>query len=77
LFFASTNDLVSQFDYSGDPEHVIIDMSKAQIYDTTTVAAIDSVVYRYARRNKTVELVGLNQASQRWQDLSGSFSAEH
>jgi SulP family sulfate permease len=52
-------------------------MSKAQIYDTTTVAAIDSVVYRYARRNKTVELVGLNQASQRWQDLSGSFSAEH
>ena len=77
LFFASTSDLVSQFDYAGDPENVIIDMSKAQIYDTTTVAALDSVVYRYARRNKTVELVGLNEASQQWHELSGSFSTEH
>lgn len=34
LFFASSNDLVHQFDYAGDPENVIIDLSGSQIYDS-------------------------------------------
>ena len=28
LFFASSNDLVYQFDYSGDPTNIVIDMSR-------------------------------------------------
>src|SRR5699024_5870537 len=33
LFFASSNDLVYQFDYTGDPENIVIDMSGAHIWD--------------------------------------------
>lgn len=43
LFFASSNDLVGQFDYAGDPPNVIIDLSESQIYDSSTVAALDSI----------------------------------
>jgi MFS superfamily sulfate permease-like transporter len=33
LFFASSNDLVFQFDYAGDPDHVVIDLSAANVWD--------------------------------------------
>ncbi|PXY34439.1 hypothetical protein BAY59_02620 [Prauserella coralliicola] len=39
LFFASSNDLVYQFDYTGDPERVVIDLTAAHIWDASTVAA--------------------------------------
>ncbi len=32
LFFASSNDLTTQFDYSGDPELVVIDMTKSHVW---------------------------------------------
>ncbi len=38
LFFASSNDLVYQFDYAGDPQNVIIDLSNSHIWDASTVA---------------------------------------
>jgi SulP family sulfate permease len=32
LFFASSNDLVTQFNYADDPEKVVIDLSEAHIW---------------------------------------------
>jgi len=49
LFFASSNDLTTQFDYVDDPAEVIIDMSQSHIWDASTVAALDSVVTKYER----------------------------
>ncbi|MGO1972100.1 MAG: SulP family inorganic anion transporter [Propionibacteriaceae bacterium] len=66
LFFASSNDLVYQFDYNGDPQHVIIDLSQSQIYDSSTVAALDAIELKYTERGKEVEFVGLNEPSQAW-----------
>lgn len=40
LFFASSNDLVYQFDYIGDPAHIVIDMSDTHIWDASTVEII-------------------------------------
>jgi SulP family sulfate permease len=77
LFFASSNDLVHQFDDAGDPEHVIIDLSEAQIYDASTVAALDAIVSKYASRGKQVDIVGLNEPSARWHRLSGKLGADH
>jgi SulP family sulfate permease len=59
LFFASSNDLVGQFDYAGDPPRVVIDLTAAHIWDASSVAALDAVQLRYARRDKTVEVTGL------------------
>lgn len=63
LFFASSSDLADHFDYVGDPDRVIIDLGESHIWDASTVTALDQVVAKYAHRGKTVELVGMNQAS--------------
>ncbi|OAP25989.1 hypothetical protein [Amycolatopsis rubida] len=43
LFFASSNDLVYQFDYAGDPQRVVVYLSAAHIWDVSTVAALDAI----------------------------------
>lgn len=63
LFFASSNDLVTRFSYADDPEHVVIDMSDAHVFDASTVAALDGVEQRFARHGSTVEVVNLNTGS--------------
>lgn len=76
LFFASSNDLVTQFDYVGDPEHVIIDLSESQIYDSSTVAALDAIEVKYRQHGKRVEVVGLNEPSLAWHTrLTGKLGA--
>ncbi len=77
LFFASSNDLYTQFDYVNDPARVIIDLSDAQIYDSSTVAALDAISLKYERKGKQVEIIGLNEPSRRWHDLSGSLGGGH
>jgi SulP family sulfate permease len=73
LFFASSNDLVGQFDYAGDPDKIIIDMSAAHIWDASSVAALDAVETKYAQRGKSVEITGLNDPSAQ---LHGKLSGE-
>jgi len=76
LFFASSNDLVGQFDDAGDPAHVVIDLSDAQIYDSSTVAGLDSIELRYRQRGKDVRIVGLDGPSRAWHTrLSGQLGA--
>lgn len=73
LFFASSNDLVGQFDYATDPDRVVIDLSGAHIWDASSVAALDAIENKYAQRGKTVEITGLNTPSA---DLHGKLSGE-
>ncbi|WP_418275704.1 SulP family inorganic anion transporter [Isoptericola jiangsuensis] len=78
LFFASSNDLVYQFDYAGDPERVVVDMSAAHVWDASTVAALDAVQHKYAAHGKTVEFRGLNEDSRARLDLlAGRLGAGH
>jgi SulP family sulfate permease len=71
LFFASSNDLVGQFDYAGDPGKVVIDLSAAHVWDASSVAALDAIETKYAQRGKTVEITGLNDPSA---DLHGKLT---
>jgi SulP family sulfate permease len=77
LFFASSNDLVYQFDYLNDPHNVVIDLSESQIYDSSTVASLDAIVHKYSKHGKKVEIVGVNPASQQWHRLSGHLGQGH
>ncbi|WP_318244707.1 SulP family inorganic anion transporter [Microbacterium pullorum] len=63
LFFASSNDLTTQFDYAADPSRIVIDMTRSHVWDASTVAALDAIVTKYAQRGATVELVGMNDAT--------------
>ncbi|WEV28927.1 SulP family inorganic anion transporter [Streptomyces sp. 71268] len=78
LFFASSNDLVFQFDYANDPDDVVIDLSEAHIWDASSVAALDAIEHKYRRRGKRVTIVGLNQPSAALHDkLAGQLTAGH
>ena len=77
LFFASSNDLYTQFDYVNDPENIIIDLSQAQIYDSSTVAALDAIVKKYQNKGKKVRITGINEPSAKWNALSGNFGRGH
>ncbi|ROQ39619.1 SulP family sulfate permease [Frondihabitans sp. PhB188] len=64
LFFGSSNDLVERFAYAEDPENVTIDLTAAQVWDASTVAALDSIETKYAALGKTVAIEGLDERSQ-------------
>ncbi len=78
LFFASSNDLVYQFDYAGDPDRIVIDMSAAHVWDASSVAALDAITTKYEARGKHAQIIGLNEASTRFhENLSGELGAAH
>jgi sulfate permease, SulP family len=64
LFFASAEDFLSAFDFREVLEHVTIDVSRAQIWDISSVAALDMVVLKFRREGADVDIVGLNKASE-------------
>ncbi|MEU0496095.1 SulP family inorganic anion transporter [Mycobacterium sp. NPDC006124] len=78
LFFASSNDLVYQFDYAGDPVNVVVDVSDSHVWDASTVAALDAVTTKYRAKGKSVEIVGLDEDSaDRYGRLSGNLGSGH
>nr|WP_232311787.1 SulP family inorganic anion transporter [Janibacter melonis] len=78
LFFASSNDLVYQFDYAADPQRVVVDLTDSHIWDASSVAALDGVRTKYERMGKQLDVVGLNPASaERHELLSGRLGEGH
>lgn len=78
LFFASSNDLYTQFDYALDPARVVIDMSGSHLWDASTIASLDAITEKYHRHGTQVEVTGLNDASVLMRDrLGGKLGAGH
>jgi SulP family sulfate permease len=78
LFFASSNDLVYQFDYKNDPDDVVIDLTDAHIWDASSVAALDAIETKYKQRGKKVTIIGLNEPSADMHErLAGQLTAGH
>jgi SulP family sulfate permease len=63
LFFASSNDLVTYFEYATDPKNVYVDLTHAQVWDASTVAALDAIEEKYRRYGAKVSLIGLDERS--------------
>ncbi len=64
LFFASTEDFMSAFNFKEVLEKVTIDVSRAHIWDISSVAALDMAVLKFRREGAEVEIIGLNAASE-------------
>ena len=78
LFFASSNDLTTQFAYAEDPDRVVVDMTRSHIWDASTVAALDAVVNKYERLGKSVTIHGLNDTAAAFrQRLTGNLGTGH
>jgi SulP family sulfate permease len=64
VFFASADDFLAAFDFKEVLEHVTIDVTRAHIWDISSVAALDTVVLKFRREGAEVAIVGLNAASE-------------
>ena len=64
VFFASAEKFLNSFDFQEALETVTIDLTKAHIWDISSVAALDTVILKFQREGAEVKLVGLNKASE-------------
>ncbi len=78
LFFASDQEFIDSFDFAGDPPRVIVDLSRAHLWDASAVAALDAIETHYSRHGVEVEITGLNRDSEELHTtLSGQMATAH
>jgi SulP family sulfate permease len=64
VFFASADAFTAAFDFKEALEKVTIDVSRAHIWDISSVAALDMIILKFRREGAEVEILGLNTASE-------------
>jgi SulP family sulfate permease len=64
LFYASVEDFMAAFDFKEALDRVVIDVSRAHIWDVSSIAALDSAVLKFRRDGAEVEIIGMNKASE-------------
>ena len=64
LFYASTEAFMAAFDFREILEEVVIDVSRAHIWDISSIAALDMAVLKFRREGARVRVTGLNEASE-------------
>lgn len=64
LFYGSVEDFMNAFDFKEALERVVIDVSRAHIWDISSVQALDTAVLKFRRNGAEVEIVGMNEATE-------------
>src|SRR6056297_3198903 len=64
LFYGSVEDFMDAFDFKEAPEQVVIDVSRAHIWDISSVQALDMAILKFRRDGAEVEVVGMNEATE-------------
>lgn len=73
LFFASADRFINFFDDNQDCHKVIIDLTKANLWDITGVNALDKVIIRLRKKGVKVDVIGISKASSTIIDKFGEF----
>ncbi|WP_245415763.1 SulP family inorganic anion transporter [Alteribacter populi] len=74
IFFASVTEFLAKFDYDVIVDEVIIDLSRAHLWDDSAVGAIDKIEAKYESRGIKVKIEGLNKESSILMDRIGGLS---
>jgi SulP family sulfate permease len=78
VFFASEQELIDSFRYAEDPPHVIVDFSRAHLWDASAIAALDEIEGHYRRFGVELSIRGLNEPSEELHGrLSGQLASAH
>lgn len=64
LFYGSAEDFAAAFDFREAVERVTIDVSRAHIWDISSVQALDMAILKFRREGAEVRLIGMNMASE-------------
>ena len=63
VFFASSEQFISAFDFKEVVDKVIIDLTHAHFWDITAVSSLDKVVIKFRREGALVEVIGMGDAT--------------
>jgi SulP family sulfate permease len=63
VFFASAGTFVESIDVTEAVSKIVIDVSSAHFWDISAIAALDRVVMKARRYERSIEVIGLNEAS--------------
>lgn len=63
VFFASSDQFTSAFDFKEAVGKVVIDLSHAHFWDITAVSSLDKVVIKFQRIGADVEIIGMTAAT--------------
>ncbi|RDW17566.1 sodium-independent anion transporter [Oceanobacillus arenosus] len=73
LFFASVSDFVDKFNFIDEVKQVEIDLTHAQLWDSSATGALDKIELKFSQNNITVRFIGLNKESQQLKNrISGA-----
>ncbi|MBU2883473.1 SulP family inorganic anion transporter [Psychrosphaera sp. B3R10] len=71
VFFASAEQFIDYFDFKEVVSTVIIDLTHAHFWDITSVSSLDKVVIKFRREGATVNIIGMNEATETVVDKFG------
>jgi SulP family sulfate permease len=71
IFFASAEQFIESFDFKEAASHVVIDLTDAHFWDITSVSSLDKVVIKFRREGATVNIIGMNEATETVVDKFG------
>jgi len=64
LFYGSVEDFMNAFDFRETLDRVIIDVSRAHIWDISSVQALDMAILKFRRDGAEVDVIGMNEATE-------------
>ena len=64
LFYGSVEDFMNAFDFREALDRVVIDVSRAHIWDISSVQALDMAILKFRRDGAEVEVIGMNEATE-------------
>ena len=64
LFYGSVEDFMDAFDFKEALNKVTIDVSRAHIWDISSVQALDMAILKFRRDGAEVEVIGMNEATE-------------
>ena len=64
LFYGSVEDFMAALDFREALDRVVIDVSRAHIWDISSVQALDMAVLKFRRDGAEVKIVGMNAATE-------------
>ncbi len=78
VFFVSEQELIDAFRYAEDPPHVLVDFSRAHLWDASAIAALDAIEANYRRHGVELTITGMNEHSEALHGrLSGQLVSAH
>ena len=63
VFFASAGTFADAIDVTEPVATIVIDVTAAHFWDISAIGALDRVVMKARRHDRSIEVVGLNEAS--------------